>query len=70
MGRRTRWEMCDIIGAISLRNIRLSKLCSSSSDSAVQIASLDLIYPSNSVLLESARGRYLNLLDAGTSMSV
>ena len=45
------WEMCDITGVISLLNILLSELYSSSSDSAVVIAYLDLVCLSGSVSL-------------------
>ena len=51
-------EMCDITGVISLLNILLSKLSSSSSSSAVLISCLDLVLSvSDSALLESDQRR-------------
>ena len=46
------WEICDLTGVISLLNIPLSKLYISSSASAVLIACLHLVCPSESALQE------------------
>ena len=51
LGGRTTWEKSDITGVISILNILLSKLYSSSSDSAVVITCLDLVCLSGSVFL-------------------
>ena len=56
MGRRTTWGICDITGIISLLNIGLSNVYSSSSSSAVLIAGLDLRFClSDSAFLERSK---------------